>query len=315
LILGVLLLSWRIVRHSFAANLLRFAIRVICVAFGVAGGFVAFGPLKAVTSNLVLPFILAYGVGAVLFVLTAFCLGQLARRGDWPQRFEDLLRLPRWCDRTIVVTMLLVFWLVVLIGVDITGRLISIHSASRAAADQSLVMRHFVELDRGQSTPSTATEYGAEQDRVLEAMAVQADFLSRFRRGLRQSSEKVLDATGTETVLIKLDQVQQILRLSPEEKRWLLRQNPQLLRLSDHPAIGRIARNNTLLGQFERVAEGSLESVYLVGDDPDVRQLLEDPDVRRVISEFDSAEVLEQLQNYRQTREAETAATFDAGNL
>ena len=314
LIFSLLLISWQIVRRSFAATLLRLALRVVAFTIGVACGIVAFGPLETVTSNFVLQFILAYAVGVVWFVLAALCFSRLVRRGEWTQRLENALRLPRWLDRSLVVTILLVFWLAVLVGADLTGQLISSYPQIRASADRSLVLRHFVESRREHAASAIVREFSPEQKRVMKAMAEQADFFSRFRQGLRQSSEKLLSVTGSETLLPKFDAVQQILRLPSDEKRWLLRQHPNLMALSDHPTVRKIAANETLVAHLERVSEGSLESVYRIGDDPDVRWLLEDPDVRRLILEVDPAQLLGQVKTYRKSRRSETAETSESGD-
>jgi hypothetical protein len=144
-----------------------------------------------------------------------------------------------------------------------------------------------------------------------EVLAVTADgvpiviekptgIFSSIKRGLSSVRNAVSDATGISALTKEVSALREILNLSPVENAWLVEHNPKLKKLLYHPSLLAIMENNHVLKLIDQVGRGSPSALIELGDNPDLKNLLEDKTVLDAVHSLDLFEMRNQIKTQRQ---------------
>jgi len=101
----------------------------------------------------------------------------------------------------------------------------------------------------------------------------------------------VADATGLDAALETIDILREIGDLDHDAKLWLVRNQPALARLVDHPGLRAVASDTAVLDDVARVAEGSIAAAWRLGDRSDIQALFADPEIGAALAAIHLADL------------------------
>ncbi|MCE9548133.1 MAG: hypothetical protein K8T25_21885 [Planctomycetia bacterium] len=310
LALWLVVCSQKILRYGLAANLVALGRWGISFCAGAATTCIVARLAWRHMDNFFAELLFAYLTGAAVFGLAAWFLGRYARRHRWDARSAAALNVPRWCSRLLRVALLAMVWggglVVGSVVLDLGLHLLApLPNRSATAARLKESSRDAIAL-RQSTAPrfnfaaGTFAATADETEQVRSAMLHQESTLAPITRGWTSLKANCYRATGADELVDQVDAVREIIGLPVEEKLWLLKQYPKIAQLVDHPAVQRIAGNERLIDQLQRARDGSLKAMYQIGEDPDVRKLLEDPRVLEIAREIKPLTMLRQVRRHRE---------------
>lgn len=317
MLIAVGAISWSLLRSHLAANLVSVSLLAANLLGNGLLGMLIFQLALAHWGNWVLAVAVGVLFSSAIFWLLGMLIRRRARKQKWGKRLKHWFRLPFWCERGLNSAFVLIVVFMILLAVDLTIQVVSISPVGHAWASNSVVLRYFIERETPQTSSRsivlgarTVVEQPSSPQLVQEplsdphasirqASALQADFMERFSNGIQRTRHQVYAATGLDQVQREIHLSCKIVNLSPDEKMWLLTNNPQLMELIEHPVMHRILHDDELLKKFERFAAGRLDDVMAIGAHPDIDLLMKDEAIQDLIRQIDLEEMLRQCEQRR----------------
>lgn len=277
-------------------------LRVLCLAFFIRW----LAPLVGAAIDGVVPRLLVTIVAAGLGTILVLRLIPTSWRVSCQERSEAFVqRRPRWLRMSVKTLMLLVFWGVMLVAIDLTGTAIAGSGMARDCDNHTLVLRHWIGTAEAKPEKlthldvETPQEDVASKDRAVVISAAadrQADFFGRFTDGLEKSKSALYASVGIDDLKHEFQLVQKLHQLDLEDKLWLIENNEDLAVLAADPAFKRIVGNEQLLNRIDQFTAGSLDQIVHIGMDEDINLLLENHDFLERVRNIDLSDLLQQCQ-------------------
>ncbi len=295
-------LGWRTVRAGAGRSSYRAVGIVLCVVIASAVLWTADLLVRPAAGNPLTQLAIPLLLSIVAWIWSQWWWQRAhARRDAW----SDALTQRPAAARLVLVLVLIAQAALVLLVVAVMVNLIARQWPASAAAirNRTLIARHLLvgaAAADAQGTTVTSGSPGANDDAVRVAMQRQRQLAGGLGRLFADGRTAVADATGMSDVLEAIDILREIGDLEPDQKLWLVRNEPALARLVDYPPLHAVATDPNLLDEIERVARGSLTAAWRIGDRADIQALFEDPEIRAAIAGIHLAD----LRNAWRTRTA-----------
>ncbi len=282
----VLLTCIRILRKPFLSNLGRLAFLALAFAVALCAGYFFAALLNRLTRN---PFVL-FTVESLLSLIIFSCIFTIGvrlfdRRMRWKR--DEKSRLRRVVDVSGNVVLVMMVIACAVLAVDFLANLAGLSPLESTVRRHSLYSGYFLPPeDRGPGGVDSV-DLNAGVDR-------QAKFIAGLQRTFRRSKNALAAKTGSAQALDELAALVEILNLPQSEMAWLVENEPELQRLKNNKLLNQALGDEEIIELVIKVGEGSIVSLYKLGEEPRIQALVFDPEIKRAISSIDLKDLRQQ---------------------
>jgi hypothetical protein len=306
--------TYRIFKQGLAMNVIAIPIFIAAVAMALAAFHLSQWIARGVASNVLTRAAVPLLMTNVGYFATYILLSRKFKRDNSPGvvALKKKLVMPRWADRSLCAGFVVVLCAVMFVLATLLVTILSVEESWRTAlTNRTMVLWAFVPDSR----LNTASAVRSADGGLEETMGAQ----ERLKRGIAgiwsSARDAVADGTGLSGVQDQLEALQEILNLSTDESSWLVEKNPNLKHLLNHPRLMAIVENQHILDLIQRVGNGDIGAVYVLGDEPDIKALAEDKDFVETVRSIDLLELHAQLIDTRKNRAAMVPIIWDTNAI
>jgi hypothetical protein len=114
----------------------------------------------------------------------------------------------------------------------------------------------------------------------------------KLQHGFQHTRDFIAAKTGIKTILEYLNIVKKLFQLSDEEKIWLMQTTPALQKLANNPSLLAVMNDERLLTLIAEASEGSLATLYQLGEEPLIKNLFADKELVATMKHIQLKELL-----------------------
>ncbi len=277
LLIYVLSICIRVFRNPFLSNAVRLVILALAFAVAFFVRYPVLAVVKIFTGNPFVCFtaeaVLSLVVFTLIFETGARQLDKRFSRAEAGRARSAVRMLDNLCNAVLVVFVIACAVLVV----DFLANLAGMSPLDGTVREHSLYSRFFLSREKRTVDGDVLTGSHSGSDS-------QAQFLGRLHRAFRRSKNALAARTGARQTLDEIAALVDILNLPQQEMAWLVENEPELLRLKNNKQLTEALDNERIIELVIKVGEGSIASLYNLGDEPQIQALISNPEIRRAIS-------------------------------
>lgn len=201
----------------------------------------------------------------------------------------------RFLTKSLINSCILMLFFIIF---DLSIHLLSLSSLREEVKNNSILFTNYLKLMDKDFNKETNPKISTKKKKIAsieEDIEKQEQLFDKIGDLLSNTRSYISEKTGSKELINNLKVIVRISKLNYSEKEALVQSIPEIKALLDHEILTQIYHDQELLGLLVSAGQGSLPSIYKIGDHPLMIKLMDDEKVKLLIKNISLEKIVDQI--------------------